>query len=247
MPPALTFVRRLVLLTPHQILAPSPSVKTVFVSLDGLCLLGTTAMQETAVIASTKSKQIGTVVWSCGRVVATLRYMLHATILRIRVIAPSTLASHLLLIRSRPSRPLLPPTRIPGIELSKEILFEGGRSNLQESSNEILELMVRVLLDNPLRIRIEGHVAGPDEDDDEATNFEGDNHQLSLNRAQHVVDFMVSRGVHAGLLTPKGFGASKPNNTNDLWDPANRKVACTPHCITTLLAARIHLNVSITR
>ena len=88
--------------------------------------------------------------------------------------------------------------------------------------------MVRVLLDNPLRIRIEGHVAGPDEDDDEATNFEGDNHQLSLNRAQHVVDFMVSRGVHAGLLTPKGFGASKPNNTDDLWDPANRKVACTP-------------------
>lgn len=60
-----------------------------------------------------------------------------------------------------------------------------------------------MLRENPFSVRIEGHVAGPDEDDATERNFEGDNKQLSHNRAQRVVEFLIAHGVDAQLLTPE--------------------------------------------
>ena len=62
--------------------------------------------------------------------------------------------------------------------------------------------------DNPtLEIEIEGHTDSVGPDDRNLT--------LSQGRSQSVVDYIVSKGISSDRLKAKGFGESKPIDTND--------------------------------
>ena len=58
-----------------------------------------------------------------------------------------------------------------------------------------------------MEIEIEGHTdsVGPDDR----------NQKLSQDRSQSVVNYLISKGISGDRLKAKGFGESKPIDTND--------------------------------
>lgn len=78
------------------------------------------------------------------------------------------------------------------------------------------------LRDQPeLRVEIAGH-----------TDFIGKaelNQQLSEERAQRVVDYLVAHGIASERLTAVGYGSTRPiaDNKNHTHRPQNRRVEVT--------------------
>jgi OmpA-OmpF porin, OOP family len=90
----------------------------------------------------------------------------------------------------------------------KNIYFDFNKATLKPESFVELNKVVALLKENPtVEIEIEGHTdsVGPDDR----------NQLLSQNRSQSVVDYIVSQGIDAGRLQARGFGESKPIDTND--------------------------------
>jgi outer membrane protein OmpA-like peptidoglycan-associated protein len=83
----------------------------------------------------------------------------------------------------------------------------------------VLDEVVRIMNENPsIRVEIQGHT---DSVGDDAYNT-----KLSGRRAQAIKDYLVRRGVDAGRLETRGFGESRPIDTNDteLGRARNRRV-----------------------
>ena len=102
-------------------------------------------------------------------------------------------------------------------ESYKAAQFQKDKSDLGEDAKFVLHDLAKLMKQEPeLRLRIEGH-----------TSAEGDaahNQRLSEARAQAAVDFLVSHGgVDASRLEAKGFGSSKPKNTENPMAPENRR------------------------
>jgi outer membrane protein OmpA-like peptidoglycan-associated protein len=78
-----------------------------------------------------------------------------------------------------------------------------------------LDEVVKFLKENPaIKVEISGH-----------TDNVGDeryNQQLSLKRAQSVVNYFSSKGISTSRLTQIGFGSKKPIKSNDSEE--NRQV-----------------------
>ena len=93
----------------------------------------------------------------------------------------------------------------------KNIFFDTKEFILKKESLTELDKIVALMNDNPnVKIQIIGHT-----DNVGAAN---DNLLLSNNRAKTVVNYLRSKGVNAGRLSAKGFGAAKPiadNNTEN--------------------------------
>ncbi|MDR0688107.1 MAG: OmpA family protein, partial [Prevotellaceae bacterium] len=88
------------------------------------------------------------------------------------------------------------------IEL-ENILYDLGRWELREASQASLDQLVEVLNDNPgISIEISSH---SDSRGDSIFNL-----NLSQQRAQAVVDYVVSKGIDASRLQAKGYGESAP-------------------------------------
>jgi len=90
------------------------------------------------------------------------------------------------------------------------LLFEPGRHVAFESAMPVLVKLVETLKkETNLRIEIQGHVCCFDGNDD---GFDYDNldHQLSVNRAKAVYDYLIKNGIEASRLTYKGYGYSDP-------------------------------------
>jgi len=89
------------------------------------------------------------------------------------------------------------------------ILFDPDQYIIKGESFKTLKEIGRLLEDEPdLRLSIEGHT---DSDGSEAHNSE-----LSHNRSKAVVDYMIQNyGIDAGRLEARGWGESKPIDTND--------------------------------
>ena len=68
------------------------------------------------------------------------------------------------------------------------------------------------------RVRIEGHT--------DTTGTDAHNLELSQDRAQKVLDYLVSQGVSAERLEAKGYGESRPLQQGDSDDvhATNRRV-----------------------
>ncbi len=83
------------------------------------------------------------------------------------------------------------------------ILFSTGTATLVSSSYKGLNEIVKILEDAPgIKLFIDGH-----------TDFVGSdssNVVLSQKRAKAVMDYLISKGVSASILTATGFGKSKP-------------------------------------
>lgn len=89
----------------------------------------------------------------------------------------------------------------------RNVFFETGSAALLPASTTELNRLVALLNETPeLRIQISGHT----DDQGEETS----NQTLSENRAKAVYDYLVQNGINAARLRFKGFGESKPVDTN---------------------------------
>lgn len=92
--------------------------------------------------------------------------------------------------------------------VSNGIRFETGKATLRPESMGVINKIYAMMKDHPgIRLSIEGH-----------TDNVGDaefNQKLSEERAAAVRDQLVKMGIAADRLTTKGFGETRPIDTND--------------------------------
>ena len=93
------------------------------------------------------------------------------------------------------------------IELS-DALFAFDKFNLSDEAKEMLDRVVSWLSDHPeLKVEIGGHT--------DSRGSDAYNQKLSENRAKSVYDYFVSHGIDAARLSHKGYGESRPIDTNE--------------------------------
>lgn len=104
-------------------------------------------------------------------------------------------------------------------EAFENLLFESGKDIIKSSSYESLEKLGQVMLDNEgVDLDLEGHTDNQGDDDA--------NLDLSDRRAKAVKQFLVDYGVSESRISAKGFGETRPVDTNDTSDGRkhNRRV-----------------------
>ena len=90
----------------------------------------------------------------------------------------------------------------------KNIYFDFNKTTLKSESFVELNKVVDFLEQNPsVEVEIGGHT------DSKGTDVY--NNTLSQGRSQAVVDYIAKQGIDASRLTAKGYGESKPIDTND--------------------------------
>jgi outer membrane protein OmpA-like peptidoglycan-associated protein len=83
------------------------------------------------------------------------------------------------------------------------VVFNSGSSFLSPESKTVLNDAIKVLVQNPtLQIAIHAHT--------DSRGSEMVNTQLSSQRAQSVLDYLVEQGIDAVRLETEGFGPSQP-------------------------------------
>lgn len=91
----------------------------------------------------------------------------------------------------------------------ENLLFENNSAVLNENSFQILDKLIDYLNDDATGIfEISGHT------DNVGSSI--DNFLLSQQRADVVVDYLISKGIKAERLTAKGYGESLPIADNNL-------------------------------
>ena len=89
----------------------------------------------------------------------------------------------------------------------KNIYFDYNKATLKMESFVELDKVVKFLNENPtVEIEIEGHT---DSDGTDLANL-----KLSQGRSESVMNYIVSKGISVDRLKAKGFGESKPIDTN---------------------------------
>jgi outer membrane protein OmpA-like peptidoglycan-associated protein/tetratricopeptide (TPR) repeat protein len=90
----------------------------------------------------------------------------------------------------------------------KNIFFATGSYQISSNSYPELEKLRQLMIENPnLSIQISGHT---DNQGDENNNL-----QLSQNRANAVLNYLISKGIDVSRLKALGYGSKKPISTND--------------------------------
>jgi outer membrane protein OmpA-like peptidoglycan-associated protein len=116
-----------------------------------------------------------------------------------------------------PDKIILTPSNIAIID---KIQFETGKADLKSVSFPVLDEVVKVLKSNPQikAVDVEGHT--------DSTGSPEVNRTLSEARARSCVKYIESKGIKAGILTPKGYGPDRPiaDNTTEEGKEANRRV-----------------------
>lgn len=89
----------------------------------------------------------------------------------------------------------------------RNVFFETGKADIKSESNAELMRLVDLLQQVPgLEIELSGHT-----DDQGSDSF---NMQLSQDRAEAVMNWLISKGIDAGRLTAKGYGETVPIASN---------------------------------
>lgn len=102
------------------------------------------------------------------------------------------------------------------------IFFDTGLAILREESENELENLKKLLLDNSkMTIEVSGHTDNVGND--------ANNMKLSSDRAQAVVQWLLDKGINTSRLTSKGYGETKPvgSNTTEEGKQLNRRVEFT--------------------
>jgi outer membrane protein OmpA-like peptidoglycan-associated protein len=109
----------------------------------------------------------------------------------------------------------LQPITKNAVAVLNNIFFEFNKSEINARSYPELDEVVKFLKENPkVKVEISGHT--------DNVGVENYNQQLSLKRAQSVVNYFLSKGIVAAQLTQVGYGSKKPIKPNDTED--NRQV-----------------------
>jgi len=103
------------------------------------------------------------------------------------------------------------------VNVPSDFSFSTGRADLRPELRPVLDQLARGL-DNSFRVRVVGHTDNAGSD---ATN-----NPLSVQRAQTVRDYLITRGVPAARLEIEGRGEREPiaDNTSDSGRSKNRRV-----------------------
>ncbi len=99
----------------------------------------------------------------------------------------------------------------------RNVLFETGKADLKPESTFELNKLLQLLQTNAtLKIQINGHTDNVGSDEN--------NMVLSTNRAKAVHDFLIKNGISASRLSYKGFGETKPIDSNNTdWGRQNNR------------------------
>jgi OOP family OmpA-OmpF porin len=110
------------------------------------------------------------------------------------------------------------------VKIEKVVLrgvnFATGSARLLPAAHETLRTVAGAMKANEkLEIEVGGHT--------DSVGNDSNNEKLSERRAKAVKDFLVSEGVDEDRLSTKGYGESKPADTNDTAEGRanNRRVA----------------------
>jgi len=105
---------------------------------------------------------------------------------------------------------ILPTTDTPrGLKVNMaDVLFASGKYDLQPPAREALAKLSGIVLGHPgLRLDIEGHT--------DSVGSDAFNQQLSEQRANAVLQYLVSQGLPESSMTSRGFGKADPIASND--------------------------------
>ena len=106
------------------------------------------------------------------------------------------------------------------IVVRESIGFQHGKAEIEQSSTDLLDAVAKILVNTTAitRLSIEGHT--------DTTGEPSANQPLSEERAWAVKKYLESKGVAAERLESRGFGSSKPVDTNDTEEgrAKNRRV-----------------------
>ncbi|MCP4600085.1 MAG: OmpA family protein [Proteobacteria bacterium] len=107
--------------------------------------------------------------------------------------------------------------------ISSKIYFDFDKATIKEVSYPILDAIAETLKENPIlkKIQIEGHT-----DNDGTEEY---NQNLSNERANSVMNYLIGKGIDKERLTYKGYGFSKPkaSNRTEEGKAINRRVEFT--------------------
>jgi outer membrane protein OmpA-like peptidoglycan-associated protein len=97
------------------------------------------------------------------------------------------------------------------------IAFDTGSASLTQADEANLKVFAAFLAERPqARFLIEGHT--------DAVGGSDYNYGLSRRRALAVRDYVVSQGVSADRLEPRGFGFNRPRDASNPTSGVNRRV-----------------------
>jgi len=103
--------------------------------------------------------------------------------------------------------------------IRKNINFKVGSAELLRDSYDLLDQIAQVISENKVnKLLIAGHT--------DSTHTEAYNLKLSLDRADSVKNYLVSKGIPEDVLTTQGFGKRKPraSNATERGRTLNRRV-----------------------
>lgn len=90
----------------------------------------------------------------------------------------------------------------------RNIFFDFDKATIRPESANELERLIKLLNDNPsIKIELGSHTDSKGSDDY--------NLKLSDSRSKSVVDYLIGKGISASRLVAKGYGETKPIDTND--------------------------------
>jgi len=90
----------------------------------------------------------------------------------------------------------------------KNIFFDFDKATIRPESANELERLIKLLNDNPsIKIELGSHTDSKGSDEY--------NMKLSDNRSKSVVEYLIAKGISATRLVAKGYGETKPIDTND--------------------------------
>ncbi len=119
---------------------------------------------------------------------------------------------------SKPTEPTKPAA--PVVVILNNIFFDLGKYELRKESYIELTVLLSYLQQNPkMKIEIQGHT--------DNTGSEESNLILSQNRAESVMNYLISKGVDPQRVSAAGYGESQPLAPNDTEEgrARNRRTA----------------------
>lgn len=97
---------------------------------------------------------------------------------------------------------------IGSVIVLRNIFFDFDKATLRPESANELERLIKLLNDNPgIKIELGSHTDSKGSDEY--------NMKLSDNRSKSVVDYLINKGISSSRLVAKGYGETKPIDTND--------------------------------